>query len=196
MSAWFTAQGPVGEPVDGDLVEVVDETGVVVDVVARQEMRAENLRHRCTYVAVIVVDGVAQTLDSLPRHAELVVHLRAEWKDVFASHWDLAFGGVCGVGESWPVAAVRELAEEAGLTDVVLHELGIANYDGDATSLVGMVYAAVVSTEVADRLESVDGEVEAFERIALGDIDRWVTGRPVCPDGVAIVAPKLLELIN
>ena len=54
----------------------------------------------------------------------VVVHQRAAWKDVAPSAWDLAFGGVCGVGEGWLESATRELAEEAGLTDVPLTDLG------------------------------------------------------------------------
>ena len=31
---------------------------------------------------------------------------------MWPSYWDLAFGGVCGVGETFETSAVRELAEE------------------------------------------------------------------------------------
>ena len=87
-----------------ELVEELDEDGRVVGVVSRSEMRARNLWHRNVIVMVRRSSGA------------LVVHKRADWKDVFPSMWDVAFSGVPAVGESWPEAAARELAEEAGLT--------------------------------------------------------------------------------
>ena len=92
--------GSVGD----ELVEVVDETGAVLRVVTRAEMRRDNLMHRNVAVFLQRTDG------------RLVVHQRADWKDVYPSHWDVAFGGVPNVGESDEDAAIRELAEEAGLT--------------------------------------------------------------------------------
>jgi hypothetical protein len=40
-----------------ELVEEVDEDGVVLRVVTRAQMRAEKLRHRCTYIGVVSADG-------------------------------------------------------------------------------------------------------------------------------------------
>ncbi|MCB0972291.1 MAG: hypothetical protein KDA97_12360, partial [Acidimicrobiales bacterium] len=65
---------------DAEQVEVVDLDGTVVDVVSRARMRRERLRHRCTYVVVVDSDE------------RLVVHRRAEWKDVWPGRWDVAFG--------------------------------------------------------------------------------------------------------
>ena len=84
------------------LVEHVDENGDVIEVVTRSEMRAKALRHRSVYIAVLDGD-------------RLLVHKRADWKDVFPGAWDLAFGGVCDVGEGWLESARRELLEEAGI---------------------------------------------------------------------------------
>src|SRR5947209_15330433 len=94
--------GPIRHCWPVEQVEILNERGAVVDVVGRDVMRAENLRHRAVYVAV--VDG-----------KRLLVHQRAAWKDVWPARWDIAFGGVCGVGERWSDAAIRELAEEAGV---------------------------------------------------------------------------------
>ena len=69
-----------------ELVEVVDVDGRVIEVVTRQRMRAENLRHRS--VAVVVFDS----------RGRLLIHRRADHKDVWPGYWDLCFGGVVGVG--------------------------------------------------------------------------------------------------
>src|ERR1043165_747007 len=87
-----------------ELVDVVDEHDIVVDTVSRADMRADNLRHRAVYLAVISSRG------------ELLVHQRSPHKDVWPSYWDVAAGGVVTAGESYDVAARRELQEELGIT--------------------------------------------------------------------------------
>jgi 8-oxo-dGTP pyrophosphatase MutT (NUDIX family) len=109
-------------------VEVLDERGKVVDVVPRAEMRSRNLRHRAVYVAVLAGD-------------RLLTHQRADWKDVWPSRWDVAFGGVCDVGETWPAAARRELAEEAGIAidEHELLDMGDDRFESDEVRLVGRI---------------------------------------------------------
>ena len=166
----------MGSPAD-ELVEVISRDGVVERVVTRAEMRAQNLRHRNIAVFVQRPDG------------RLVVHQRADWKDVYASLWDVAFGGVPGVGEDDVVAARRELAEEAGLEVAIedLHVLGTQARDTDAVSWVGVFYAITT----AATLHPADGEVAAMEEVPLAEIRTWARSHPLCPD----VEP-LLDLLD
>lgn len=157
-----------------ELVEHVDIAGQVLAVVPRAHMRQELLRHRCTYVAVV---------DSAQR---LVVHQRANWKDVYPGWWDVAFGGICGVGEDWDAAARRELEEEAGLR-VELEYLGTRSYQGDDGAVVGRVYVAKTDAEPT----CPDGEVIAIDRVSLDHLDQWLDGRSVCLDSLAVVLPLL-----
>src|SRR5262245_33522173 len=109
-----------------ELVEVVDEDGHVLRLVTRAEMRAGNLRHRSVGVVVVTAAG------------ELVAHRRAGWKDVWPGRWDVCFGGVAAVGETWAEAAARELAEEAGVTvaPADLRVLGDGDYkDADMNAV-------------------------------------------------------------
>ncbi len=78
-----------------ELVEEVDSGGHVMRIITRSQMRASNARHRCTYIVVRNSRG------------GVLVHQRAPWKDIWPSRWDVAFGGVCGVGEPYPVAAAE-----------------------------------------------------------------------------------------
>lgn len=199
------AIGPTpGDPGD-ELVEWIDSGGSVIDIVTRRRMRAEGLAHRCTYVVVVVgpVDrfasrDAAHHLDLDP-DTEVVVHLRADWKDVAPSHWDMAFGGVCGVGEEWSISARRELAEEAGI-DLAAHDplvdLGPVRFvdpdtSEDGTLILGRLFLAAWP----DRPVSTDGEAVAFDRVRLGELASWMTGRPVCADTKAVVAPILTALL-
>jgi ADP-ribose pyrophosphatase YjhB (NUDIX family) len=195
-------------------VEVVDGEGRVLDVVPRSVMRRRSLTHRSTYVAVIGLEleslpfaGLVAALDTasgelsetewldllrrcgMGGHSRLVVHRRAGWKDVNPSYWDIAFGGVCGVGETWLESARRELAEEAGLTTPLI-DLGSGRYTDDHTDIVARRFLAATEDEPT----CPDGEVIELDVIRLSRLDEWLSGRPVCPDSVALLGPILRSI--
>ena len=161
-----------------ELVDWVDINGVVIEVVTRARMRAEGLRHRATYVVLI---------DSQQR---LVVHKRADWKEVYPGWWDLAFGGVCGAGEDWMASAERELAEEAGVADQPLSALGDLRYEGPDGKVVGKAYVAYYDGPISFN----DGEVVAIDRVPLPELGSWMARRNVCLDSKECVVPLLAEL--
>jgi 8-oxo-dGTP pyrophosphatase MutT (NUDIX family) len=161
-----------------ELVEVVDVDGSVQRVVTRAEMRAERLRHRCTYI--VVVDPAER----------LIVHQRALWKDVWPGRWDVAFGGVVGVGEDWGPAAQRELREEAGV-EAGLQAIGGGTYDDGDVSLLGRVYLA----RHDGPFTFPDGEVLQADRIPLDDVEGWITEHDLCPDSLTLAAAALGGLI-
>ncbi len=165
---------PADEP-----VEIVDAEGKVQRVVTRAEMRRGRLRHRCTYVAVVTT------------RLELVVHKRANWKDVAPGYWDLCFGGVAGIGEGWPEAAQRELLEEAGLfvAEAQLEQLGSVFFDQPDMRIVGEAF--VVRSD--EPMSCPDGEVVALDHVPLSQICTWITGRDVCCDSARGVLPLLLD---
>jgi isopentenyldiphosphate isomerase len=157
-------------------VEVLNERGAVVEVVGRDVMRANNLRHRAVYVALLDGD-------------HLLVHQRASWKDVWPSRWDVAFGGVCGVGERWSDAAIRELAEEAGVVvaESELLDLGAGRYESDIVRVVGRLYAV----QHSGPFSYSDGEVQQIEWVELSALETWLTTHDVCDDSLELIAPTL-----
>lgn len=100
-----------------ELVEWVDVDGRVIEVVTRRRVRTENLRHRSVGIVVQSSDG------------RLLVHRRADTKDLRPGWWDIMAGGVVGAGEDDDVAAERELAEELGIDGVSLERLGRGRWD-------------------------------------------------------------------
>lgn len=152
-----------------DPVEVVDADGNVVEVVTRARMRAERLRHRA--VAVVV---------RRPDDGALLVHRRAGWKDVWPAYWDLAFGGVCGVGEPWLDAAVRELAEEAGVAvdPSALRPVGSGSFTDEHVDVV----AEAFEVDHGGPFSFDDGEVVEVAWVPWDGVEAWVAGREVCPD--------------
>ncbi|MEM8705224.1 MAG: NUDIX domain-containing protein [Actinomycetota bacterium] len=162
----------MGSPAD-ELVEVIDADGNVERIVTRAEMRAQNLPHRNIAVVVQRSDG------------RLVVHQRADWKDVYPSLWDVAFGGVPAVGESDVDAAVREVAEEAGIdvTPDELRPLGRRARTTEAVSWVGVFFLLVTDAE----LHPADGEVAQMAEVTAAELRGWADTHPLCPDVVPLL---------
>jgi isopentenyldiphosphate isomerase len=165
----------VSTPAD-ERVEEVDVDGTVLGVVTRAEVRARRVRHRTVFVAVL--DGAGE---------RVLVHRRAGWKDVWPDRWDLAFGGICAVGEGWVAAAQRELAEEAGLV-APLTWAGEGRYEDDAVAEVAHVFTARTDAEPT----CPDGEVAEVAWVPLAGLPAWLAERPVVPDSVALVVPHLV----
>lgn len=119
----------MGEDGPGEeLVEHIDEDGKFLEVVTRSRMRRENLRHRSVGIVV------------LNRHGEVLIHRRAEDKDVWPGQWDLAAGGVVAHGETFEMAAVRELAEELGITGAELEFVQEAPYGDEHVRALARYY--------------------------------------------------------
>ncbi len=138
-------------------------------------------------------DRLRPPADLSPR-TPVVVHLRAAWKDVHPGYWDLAFGGVCSVGERWLESAQRELAEESGLVvaPATIRPLAAGHYFDEGNDVFGAVFVAFATALP----QPVDEEVVSTEAVALGDLDAWIRDRPVCPDSVALVEPSLALLVG
>lgn len=171
-----TGESASGIDAGDQLVEIVDESGVVERVVTRREMRSGRLRHRSVFVAV------------MDERNRLLIHRRSPHKDVWPGWCDVAVGGVVGVGEGFEAAARREVSEEIGLSGVGLHVLDdgrLQTYDDDQVSLIGRCYLV----RSAGPFQFHDGEV----------VDAWwstrrefeTSGEQFLPDSVALLVPLL-----
>ncbi len=165
--------GPGGDP-GSALVDVVDADDRVLGTVTRAQMRAEGLRHRAVYVVVRTSTD------------HVVVHRRADWKDVYPGAWDICFGGVLDAGEAWDAAAVRELAEEAGI-EAELRFLGAATFEDGDTAINGRIYDCTHDGPYP----CPDGEVVEVRTVPRGELPAFVAARPHCPDSVELVLPLL-----
>lgn len=157
-----------------ELVDVLDDMGQVVDAVPRSVMRAQNLLHRSVFVVV--------RNDS----DELLVHRRAEWKDVWPGAWDIAVGGVVATGEAWELAAARELLEELGVAGDMSY-LGEGEYHDDSVRELSRIY----SVRSDGPFELVDDEIVEVAWLPMAELREWVAEHEVCPDSVALVLPRL-----
>jgi len=170
--------GVVQDPAS-EAVDVVDEDDRILGTVPRSVMRTENLRHRATFIVVRSSCG------------EVLVHRRAEHKDVWPGRWDLAVGGVVRSGESWADATRRELAEEVGIEGDAV-EIGRGRYRDDDVDLVARIHRIVDDGP----FRFADGEVVEACFVSVDELGRrlhheravpeaWV------PDSVALVWPLI-----
>lgn len=173
-----TAAHPENSP--GEMVEHVDRAGEVLGLVTRREMRQKRLWHRSVFVAVVSNDG------------QLLVHRRADTKDVWPGWWDMAVGGVCSPGEDWQAAAERELAEEVGVEGIAVQQIATGAYCDDDAALVAAVF--VCRTDGPFRF--ADGEVTEAHWVATDDLNEWLGAKNFLPDTVALVLPRVLPLLH
>jgi len=160
-----------------EMVEEIDLTSNVLRLVPRRKMRAEQLCHRSVFIAVMSEKG------------DLLVHKRAETKDIWPGWWDVAVGGVVGPGETWADAAVRELHEELGIEGVGLELLGIGAYRDPDVQLV----AATFLCRTEGPFAFADGEITEAHWVSQAEIPLWLQGKDFLPDTVALVLPRLPE---
>ena len=163
-----------------EMVEEVDRAGAVLGLVTRREMREKRLWHRSVFVAVVSNDG------------QILVHRRADTKDVWPGWWDLAVGGVCIPGESWRDAAVRELAEEVGVEGVDVEFVATGAYRDRDVALV----AAVFVSRTDGPFRFADGEVTEAHWVRPDDLDEWLGAKNFLPDTVALVVPRVLPRLR
>lgn len=168
-----TAAHPENSP--DELVEETDPMGAVLRLVTRREMRAEGLWHRSVFIAVLSGSG------------QLLVHRRADTKDVWPGCWDVAVGGVMAPGEEPTVAAIRELREELGLEGVRVDALGSGAYEDNEVRLIAHCF--VCRTD--GPFQFADGEIVEAHWAPPEEIPVWLGAKTFLPDSVALVLPRL-----
>jgi isopentenyldiphosphate isomerase len=158
-----------------ELVEHVTADGTVIEIVTRARMRRENLRHRS--VAVIVTNS----------RGELLVHRRADDKDVFPGWWDLAAGGVVGVGETYSDAASRELGEELGIVGVAPAFLTSGRHDDRHAREICHVFGVVHDGPL--RFE--DGEIAEARFVTPSELAHLIERERFLPGSVRMIGPHI-----
>ncbi len=165
---------PAGEPAQ-EFVDIVDDDDCVVATVPRAEMRAKRLQHRAVSIAVMSTDG------------RLLVHRRADDKDVWPGMWDIAAGGVVSAGETYQAAAARELAEELGVHADTLEHLGEGRFIDESVALIGRGYLTVHDGPFT----FTDGEIAEVRWVTRAELSRLLAVERFVPDNVALLLPLL-----
>ena len=173
-SAPGDASGEYGSAGD-ELVDIVDDDDRVIATVTRAEMRAGRLHHRAVSIAVLSSDG------------RLLVHRRADTKDLWPGMWDMAAGGVVAAGETYADAARRELAEELGITAHEVVDLGEGRFRDHSVALIGHGYLTVHDGPFT----FTDGEIAEVRWATRSELDDLLRTERFVPDNVALLLPLL-----
>ncbi len=168
------------ESSDIELVDWIDEQGETIAVVTRARIRAERLRHRSVAILVYSSDG------------RILVHRRADHKDVWPGMWDMCVGGVVTSGESFDHAAIRELAEEIGISGVQPLLLAATSFDDDDVRELAHVYRVIHDGPY----EFNDGEIVEARLVTITELESLIGTESFVPDSLAIAHPLLGEPIE
>ncbi|MCZ9338028.1 NUDIX domain-containing protein [Streptomyces sp. TRM76130] len=154
-----------------EILDIVDEHDRVVGRAPRGEAYARGLRHRCVFVQVRDARG------------RIFVHRRTAWKLVFPSLHDMFVGGVVGAGESYDDAALREAAEELGVSGLPRprYLFRFLYDDGGGRSWWAAVYEVRCESAVRPQAEEVAWYAFLPEEEVVRRLDEWEW----VPDGLA-----------
>lgn len=158
-----------------EMVDIVDDDDQVVMTVPRAEMRARRLQHRAVSIAVTSSDG------------RLLVHRRADDKDLWPGMWDMAAGGVVAAGETYDDAACRELAEELGVVAGEVEHLGEGRFRDDSVALIGRGYLVVHDGPFT----FTDGEIAEVRWVDRAQLAELLRDERFVPDSLALLLPLL-----
>lgn len=125
-------------------VDIVDEHNQVIDAVPRSVMRQQHLLHRATYIVITDSQG------------QFYVQRRTVTKDYCPSMLDACCGGVVSAGEDVLMSAYRELAEEMGISGVILKSHGTFLHTDDDCNVWGGLYSCQYDGELALQKEEVE----------------------------------------
>lgn len=125
-------------------VDIVNEQNEVIAQSSRQQMRAQRLRHRASYI--VVHDGMGKIL----------VQRRTATKDFFPGYLDATAGGVVQSGENMLDSARREAEEELGIAGVPFAEHGLFYFEEKLCRVWGALFSCVSHGPFALQEQEID----------------------------------------
>ncbi|WAT01585.1 NUDIX hydrolase YfcD [Rouxiella chamberiensis] len=169
-------------------VDIVNEENEVIAQSSRQQMRAQNLRHRASYI--VVHDG----------SGNILVQRRTDIKDFYPGWLDATAGGVVQSGENIIESARREAEEELGIAGVPFAEHGAFYFEEDNCRVWGSLFScvshgpfALQEEEVAEvrwmKPEEITARCDEFTPDSLKALSLWMSrnndkdhGKPLSVD--------------
>ncbi|TFF39001.1 NUDIX hydrolase [Pseudomonas sp. RIT623] len=154
---------------DAELVAWVDEHDQPLGALPRAELRERGLIGRCTFILLFNSAG------------DLCVHRRTLSKALYPGYWDVAAGGMVGVGEGYAASAARELEEELGVSGVELRFHETFYFEQPDNRLWCAVFSAVWDGPLCLQPE----EVSEARFISMEQAEQESAKLAYCPDSLA-----------
>jgi isopentenyl-diphosphate delta-isomerase type 1 len=147
-----------------ETLDVVDASDRVIRQALRRDLHRQGLRHRAVHIFIFDEDG------------RLYIQKRAAAKETHPSRYDSSASGHVDSGESYDVAAVRELREELGLDASLQKHFKIAACEATGWEFVWVYSARGDYHPVINPEEIESGKywtVEEIEMDLKGHPERW-----------------------
>ncbi len=161
-----------------EYLAVADEDDNLIGKATFDEMKAKGLIHRAANIFVFNSKG------------ELFVHRRADSLSLYPGMWDVKFGGFARADESYEEAALREMNEEAGITDVKLTEL----FRLKSRRPENKVNRAVFKCTYDGEAELDESEVAEGRFMALADAEKLLDAGKLSPSAQDIFLEYLKRM--
>lgn len=147
---------------DDEIFDVVDKNDNETGKARRAEVHARSLYHRAVHVFV------------WNKHGEIFLQKRSRLKDKHPGVWDSSASGHLDSGEDYDACALRELAEELGITGVT--PLRVAKID--ACPNTGWEFVWLYHANWTGRPKFPCAEIESGLWIHPLDLVPWLRARP------------------
>jgi len=149
-------------------IQIVDENDEPIGVASTPEAHEKGWLHRIVYIMVEDPDG------------QILLQKRSSDMDAYPNCWDVSSAGHVDGGEGYLTAANRELAEELGVQDVELEEIGTYQssrvFKGRKLNRFNKVYKVVVPSDTKFVIQQ--SEVTAVQWFRVADVKQLIRDSP------------------
>jgi 16S rRNA (adenine1518-N6/adenine1519-N6)-dimethyltransferase len=145
-----------------DIFDIVDANDQVIGSAPRSEVHAKGLKHRAVHMLVYNANG------------ELLIQLRSAEKDRHPNTWDSSAAGHVDSGETYEIAANRELREELGISVPELKEIGYLR----ACEETGQEFVRVYETHHEGPFLPQASEIAEVRWISIPELEHWMAEKP------------------
>lgn len=147
---------------DGERFDVVDAADCMIGAETRGNVHALGLRHRAVHVFVFNGAG------------EIFLQKRSRWKDKQPGKWDSSAAGHVDSGETYAMAATRELKEELGIENPAPEKVGALG----ATEDTGWEFVELFRARAEGPFRWPAAEIEWGGFFPRSTVHEWVELRP------------------
>ena len=151
------------ETMSEEFFDVVNERDEVIGRAPRREVHARGLWHRAMHVLVFNARG------------DVFLQKRSMKKDTARGKWDSSSSGHLDAGETYDIAAVREVREEIGLH---LPQTPVRLFKIDACRETGWEFCWIYRAESEGPFVLHPDEIETGGWFTPAAVTNWITDKP------------------